>query len=176
MGTDHGDAAPLILFGSCISTGIIGSNPQIPNQINNQAGLPMAIDFRDVYASILKDWFEVDTNVIQGLFEQNISYISLLQGCTNDITEQEDGFLQQKSMVFPNPTLSKNRLKFMSKGENYEIFLVTQQSKIVSKVMNGFIQSGESIQSFDVTFLPTGTYYYLLKSSTHQELVSFQKI
>jgi uncharacterized protein (DUF1501 family) len=90
LGTDHGDAAPLILFGACISTGIVGANPQIPNQVNNQAGLPMQIDFRDVYASLLKDWFEVDPNVIQSLFEQNIQYLDLLQGCTNAV-ENLDG-------------------------------------------------------------------------------------
>jgi hypothetical protein len=27
-----------------------------------------------------------------------------------------------------------------------------------------------------VTFLPQGTYFYLLKSTAHQELVNFQKI
>ena len=35
MGTDHGDAAPVLLFGACVSSGIVGANPQIPNQINN---------------------------------------------------------------------------------------------------------------------------------------------
>jgi hypothetical protein len=175
MGTDHGDAAPLFLFGSCISSGIIGANPQIPNQVNNQAGLPMAIDFRDVYASLLKDWFEVDPNIIQGLFEQNISYIDLLQGCTNAIAEQV-AIAQQKALVFPNPSLSKHQLKFNSRGEHYEIFLVNQQGKIMSKVFEGFIQAGEFTRSFEVTFLPQGTYFYLLKSTAHQELVNFQKI
>ena len=175
MGTDHGDAAPLFLFGSCISSGIIGANPQIPNQVNNQAGLPMAIDFRDVYASLLKDWFEVDPNIIQGLFEQNISYIDLLQGCTNAIAEQV-AIAQQKALVFPNPSLSKHQLKFNSRGEQYEIFLVNQQGKVMSKVFEGFIQAGEFTRSFEVTFLPQGTYYYLLKSTAHQELVNFQKI
>ena len=175
MGTDHGDAAPLILFGSCISSGIIGANPQIPNQINSQAGIPMEIDFRDVYASLLKDWFEVDPNQIQGFFEQNISYLDLLQGCTNSITQQET-MSAQKALVFPNPSLSKHQLKFFSSGEIYEILLVSQQGKIISKVWSGFVQTGEFIQSFEISNLPQGMYYYLIKSSAHQELVSFQKI
>jgi hypothetical protein len=135
----------------------------------------MAIDFRDVYASLLKDWFEVDPNIIQGLFEQNISYIDLLQGCTNASAEQV-AIAQQKALVFPNPSLSKHQLKFNSRGEQYEIFLVNQQGKVMAKVFEGFIQAGEFTRSFEVTFLPQGSYYYLLKSTAHQELVNFQKI
>jgi len=165
----------LLLFGSCISSGIIGANPQIPNQVNNQAGLTMAIDFRDVYASILKDWFEVDPNVIQGLFEQQVNYLDLLQGCTNSITESTE-VAQQKSLVYPNPSLNQHQIQFNSRGEHYEIFLVDQQGKVRSKVFEGFVQAGTVNQVFDVAFLVQGTYYYLLKSAAHQELVSFQKL
>ena len=175
MGTDHGDAAPLLLFGSCISSGIIGANPQIPNQVNNQAGLTMAIDFRDVYASILKDWFEVDPNVIQGLFEQQINYLDLLQGCTNSIADSGE-IAQQKSLVYPNPSLNQHQIQFNSRGEHYEIFLVDQLGKVRSKVFEGFVSAGTVKQTFEVAFLAQGTYYYLLKSAAHQELVSFQKL
>ena len=175
LGTDHGDAAPLILFGACISAGIVGANPQIPNQVNSQAGIPMAIDFRDVYASLLKDWFEVDPNQIQGLFEQNISYLDLLQGCTNSIVQQET-LSAKGALVFPNPSLSKHQLKFNSNGAHYEIFLVNQQGKVLAKVLDSFVQAGEFNQSFEVSLLPQGSYYYLLKSAIHQELVAFQKI
>ena len=175
LGTDHGDAAPLLMFGSCISSGIIGANPQIPNQVNNQAGLTMAIDFRDVYASILKDWFEVDPNVIQGLFEQQINYLDLLQGCTNSIADSGE-IAQQKSLVYPNPSLNQHQIQFNSRGEHYEIFLVDQQGKVRSKVFEGFVSAGTVNQTFEVAFLAQGTYYYLLKSAAHQELVSFQKL
>jgi uncharacterized protein (DUF1501 family) len=43
VGTDHGDAAPLFLFGSCLSQPIYGSNPIISDQVKNQAGVPKAI-------------------------------------------------------------------------------------------------------------------------------------
>ena len=36
FGTDHGDAAPLFLFGSCLANQIIGPNPIIEDQITNQ--------------------------------------------------------------------------------------------------------------------------------------------
>ena len=50
------------------------SNPVISDQIIDQAGIPMVIDFRDVYASILKDWFQVPEEDIQKMFSHQIKY------------------------------------------------------------------------------------------------------
>jgi hypothetical protein len=175
MGTDHGDAAPLLLFGACVSSGIVGANPQIPNQVNNQAGVPMAIDFRDIYASILKDWFEVDLQVIQGLFEQNITYYDLLQGCTNSIGEHTATQLQ-KPLVFPNPSLGQHQLKFFSINEYVEVFLIDQNGKVLKKSFEGQLNAGQQLLTFEIQFLQTGLYHYLLKSASRQELVSFQKL
>jgi uncharacterized protein (DUF1501 family) len=175
MGTDHGDAAPLILFGTCVSSGVIGANPQIPNQINNQAGLPMAIDFRDVYASILKDWFEVDLQVIQGLFEQNITYYDILQGCTNGISESAATQLQ-KPLVFPNPSLGQHQLRFHCAQEYLEIFLIDQNGKVLQKSFEGQLNGGQQLLTFEIQYLNAGLYHYLLKSASRQELVTFQKL
>jgi uncharacterized protein (DUF1501 family) len=175
MGTDHGDAAPILLFGACVSNGVMGANPQIPNQVNNQAGLTMQIDFRDIYASILKDWFEVDAQVIQGLFEQNITYYDLLQGCTNSIAE-EPTVKQPQALVYPNPSLGQHHLKFFSMNEFVEVFLIDQSGKILQKSFEGKLNDGQQILSFEINMLKAGSYFYLLKSGSRQELVSFQKL
>jgi uncharacterized protein (DUF1501 family) len=175
MGTDHGDAAPLLLFGACVSNGVVGANPQIPNQVNNQAGLSMQIDFRDIYASILKDWFEVDAQVIQGLFEQNITYYDLLQGCTNSIA-QKPTVQQPRALVYPNPSLGQHHLKFFSINEFVEVFLIDQSGKILQKSFEGQLSNGQQILSFEINMLKAGSYFYLLKSGSRQELVSFQKL
>jgi hypothetical protein len=175
MGTDHGDAAPLMLFGACVSNGVVGGNPQIPNQVNNQAGLSMQIDFRDIYASILKDWFEVDAQVIQGLFEQNITYYDLLQGCTNSIT-QKPTVQQPQALVYPNPSLGQHHLKFFSMNEFVEVFLIDQSGKILQKSFEGQLNDGQQTLSFEINMLKAGSYFYLLKSGSRQELVSFQKL
>lgn len=175
MGTDHGDAAPILLFGACVSNGVVGANPQIPNQVNNQAGLTMQIDFRDIYASLLKDWFEVDAQVIQGLFEQNITYYDLLQGCTNSIAEKPT-VQQPQPLVYPNPSLGQHHLKFFSMNEFVEVFLIDQSGKILQKSFEGQLNDGQQILSFEINMLKAGSYFYLLKSGSRQELVSFQKL
>jgi hypothetical protein len=173
-GTDHGDAAPIMLFGSCVSTGIIGPNPTIDNQINEQAGVPMQIDFRNVYASILRDWFEAPEPSIQALFEQNISYLDILSGCSVGIAEQEA--LKLKPLVYPNPTPSNVTLRFQSKGEQYQIFIMDQQGKTLAVAFDGQLNSGKQEMALETSKLPAGHYYFLITSTNTRELVAFQKI
>jgi uncharacterized protein (DUF1501 family) len=61
-GCDHGTSAPMLLFGSCLKGGIIGSNPVIPDEVSVNDNVRMQHDFRSVYATILKNWFGIPTS------------------------------------------------------------------------------------------------------------------
>ncbi len=54
-GTDHGSAAPMILFGACLNQGIIGENPEIADEVDLDEGVPMQYDFKSVFGSVLID-------------------------------------------------------------------------------------------------------------------------
>ncbi|MGB0840608.1 MAG: DUF1501 domain-containing protein, partial [Chitinophagales bacterium] len=66
-GTDHGAAAPLVVFGTKVNAEIFGANPEIPSEVEVQANVPMQFDFRSVYGSILMDWFGVAESVIHDI-------------------------------------------------------------------------------------------------------------
>jgi uncharacterized protein (DUF1501 family) len=174
FGTDHGDAAPIFLFGSCVNTGIIGPNPTIDNQINEQAGVPMQIDFRNIYASILRDWFEAPEASIQALFEQNITYLDVLSGCSVGIVELEEQKL--KPIIYPNPAPSNVTLRFVGKGEQYQIFIIDEQGKVLLKPFEGFLAAQQHDLPLETSKLPTGHYYALISATNSRELVAFQKI
>lgn len=55
-GTDHGTAAPVILFGAALSGGILGSSPNIPITSTTSTQVNMQYDFRQLYATILQNW------------------------------------------------------------------------------------------------------------------------
>jgi uncharacterized protein (DUF1501 family) len=67
LGTDHGSSGPVILFGSKLKGGLIGTNPTIPEKVKVDDNLPMQHDFRSVYASILKGWFHLSDTDLQAV-------------------------------------------------------------------------------------------------------------
>jgi len=174
LGTDHGDAAPMFLFGSCINSGIIGPNPIIPNAIDNQAGLPMQIDFRDVYASILKDWFEVDPMDIQPLFEQTINYINILGACNLGITENEkddDGIL-----IYPNPATSNTTLKIETLNERVKIEIYDLNGRSVLAVCDKQLNQGTHHIPCETIDLKAGEYIVKVFKSSGIQSTKLSKI
>lgn len=80
-GTDHGDAAPLFVFGGCASGSILGENPEIDPEVGVGDAVPMQYDFRDVYGSIMLDWFGVSENEIRELILPDFQYLPVAASC-----------------------------------------------------------------------------------------------
>lgn len=84
-GTDHGTAAPLFVFGNCASGTILGDNPTIDTGVDQNEGVPMQYDFRDIYGSILVDWFEVAEADVRNLLYPGFVYLPVADGCSNSL-------------------------------------------------------------------------------------------
>lgn len=61
-GTDHGDASVLFAMGGKMRAGVHGALPDIAGAYDG--GLRAKIDFRQIYASVLKDWFRIDPQLV----------------------------------------------------------------------------------------------------------------
>ncbi len=68
-GTDHGAAAPMFLVGSRVKGGLYGPLPDLQNL--EDGDLRFAVDFRQVYATVLDDWLGANDSsaVLAGKFE-----------------------------------------------------------------------------------------------------------
>ncbi|KAA1246201.1 DUF1501 domain-containing protein [Aquimarina sp. RZ0] len=63
-GTDHGTAAPMMLFGTGLEgNGFIGEHPDLSN-LNNTGNLYNTTDFRQIYATLMKEWLCIDKNLV----------------------------------------------------------------------------------------------------------------
>ncbi len=85
FGTDHGIAAPMFVFGTNIKRQVVGSNPDLVNDlvplqptpgVNNQ-DIKMQIDFRRIYSDILNDWFGTQTSTTDSVLFKNFKTTSL---------------------------------------------------------------------------------------------------
>ncbi|MFN8533673.1 MAG: DUF1501 domain-containing protein [Dehalococcoidia bacterium] len=68
LGTDHGAAAPLFVIGPPVKGGIYGADPNFVD-IDRSKDLKFQIDFRSVYATLIRDWLGGDpASVLGGAF------------------------------------------------------------------------------------------------------------
>ena len=83
-GTDHGAASPTFLFGAGLNgNGFVGAHPEInASAWDNNNNLVPSTDFRDVYASVLTDWFCLDPSIVNTiLLNDNYQTLNLGFNC-----------------------------------------------------------------------------------------------
>ena len=61
VGTDHGTAGPMFMFGKYVNPGILGANAIIPPVANWNTNVPTQYDYRQVYQAVLQGWFCVSS-------------------------------------------------------------------------------------------------------------------
>lgn len=72
-GTDHGEAAPLFLFGSKVKPGVHQDHPSLEKL--NRGDLEFGCDFRRVYAAVLQDWLATKPEKILGKAFQPLAVV-----------------------------------------------------------------------------------------------------
>ena len=83
-GTDHGSVAPILIFGNKIDPTTTGSNPVIDSAMEWQDNLPMEIDFRSVYNSLIDQWMGKNTTTIERSLFKAFPSVSLIKGAYRD--------------------------------------------------------------------------------------------
>jgi uncharacterized protein (DUF1501 family) len=81
-GTDHGAASPVMLFGDGLQgSGFVGNHPSLTNWDDDDNLIPTS-DFRDVYSTVLTDWFCLDPSVVDLiLLNQTYEHLDLGLSC-----------------------------------------------------------------------------------------------
>lgn len=165
LGTDHGTAAPLMLFGSCINPGIMGENPEVSADVDVQEGVPMQFDFRSIYGSLLMDWFQLDEALVQDLLYQDFQYIPVLQACdtptnTDEISSSEVIDLD----VFPNPFNQNTTVQFTIPAGFAKISLFDVIGNELRVISSGLFNAGTHTIQMEANGLAPGTYYYRIQT------------
>lgn len=67
-GTDHGTVAPHFIAGGAVRGGLYGVPPAL-DRLDGNGNLPVGVDFRSVYATVLERWWGIDSRpVLAGRF------------------------------------------------------------------------------------------------------------
>ena len=64
-GTDHGTVAPHLIAGGAVRGGLYGVPPAL-DWLDGNGNLPVGVDFRSVYATVLEHWWGIDSRPVLG--------------------------------------------------------------------------------------------------------------
>lgn len=159
QGTDHGDAAPLFLFGSCVTGGITGANPVIDPAVDIQEGVPMQYDFRNVYGSVLVDWFGADAGAVRDILSDGFEYVPILSACNTSTSTGSPIRSNAGLNVFPNPHAERFTVSFVTGNERARLSLFDAMGRRVKIVLDQTLPAGEHRVDVSTADLPRGAYF-----------------
>ena len=164
-GTDHGAAAPLLVFGSQANPLVHGANPQLPANAGVNDNIAMQIDFRSVYTSILKDWFQVPQATLNQLFGQSFPYVPVIKQqalVTTPGAAPVVGF-----SAYPNPAADQATVLFESQGEAVQLVLFDGLGREVRRYLDGRpLGTGPQRVLLDVRGLAPATYHCVVREAS----------
>lgn len=164
-GTDHGSSAPVLLFGP-VKGGIIGEHATL-TELDGSGDPIFGTDYRSIYDSILKDWFEVSENDINDIIGSDFESLDIIdQTITSnprDLTLPHKTYLNQN---YPNPFNPQTTISFgLTKASLTLLEVFDIQGRKVQQLVNKVLNAGEHRVNFNAQTLPSGVYIFRLKAN-----------
>ena len=178
IGTDHGAAAPLFVFGKNVRGGVIGNNPIIPTNVGFNDNIAYQYDFRSIYASILSQWFCVKPTDLQTIMLKNFQEIPLAINSACGSTGLDDiirGSGEQLIVNYPNPFVESTTVTFRTKGGHTLIQIIDPLGRVIRTLADKEYIQGTYTVTFDSMGLPLGVYYARLQNGSLQQVRAMLK-
>jgi uncharacterized protein (DUF1501 family) len=169
-GTDHGAAAPLFVFGTNVIPGVLGANPTIPTSATANDNIPMQFDFRSVYASILKDWFNVQDSALSSILFKDFQILPIIKTAPSSVREDVAESSLTLHQNYPNPFSGTTRIRFATSGGHVQMQVFDGTGKEVARPVDRVLAAGEHEVTFDAAGFAAGTYYCRIQNGSRQEM------
>jgi hypothetical protein len=179
LGTDHGAAAPLIMFGKHAKKGVLGTSPDIPADIQVVNNIPFQYDFRSVYASVLEQWFCVKQPALNEILLQNYQSLPLITGpcgVADDPDDNNNNSDQLLLKMWPNPYSVNATVQFSTNGGNTMIQQINSLGQVVKVLANGEYAAGTYNVDIYEDGLASGVYYLRLQNRSLQKVITVMKM
>ncbi len=159
LGTDHGAAAPMMLFGPGLNgSGLLGNGPDLTNT-DEVGNLQYEFDFKSVYATVLEKWLCIDPSLVDSVLSGTYDRLDLGFDCiATSVTDNS-----------PKPTLD-SQVRYMPSGDlalhyklpiggEVKIDLYTIVGQQIKSLFSGYQSAGEQVLPFRPgARYPGGTY------------------
>lgn len=172
LGTDHGEIAPMFIFGKPVAGGVSGTNPDLTEATsnNNYQLKTVQYDYRQTFATLLQNYLGADDTVIDATFFNhtlNDSFVNLKiedllkseydisKGCvasTNDSTKENKQWL-----IYPNPFRDTVNLSSINNTETVSFRVYNASGILLLETTANIIDGAASI---NLSKYSSGVYFF----------------
>jgi uncharacterized protein (DUF1501 family) len=164
-GTDHGSAAPLFVIGSGVRGGFIGNDPNL-SDLDTRGNVKMQHDFRQVYASVLGQWYgassaEITPGALPRHFDQLPIFKELPSSSAPIADRARAAFVLGQN--YPNPAMSATVIPIsgMLAASGGRLAVYGSGGRLVHEQP---VAPGQSAITLDTRAFAAGAYVYELVS------------
>ena len=164
-GTDHGTSAPLFLFGPRAVGGLHGTGPDL-SRLDGTGNLAHETDFRQIYATLLQDWFNLDPATTAGILGADYQPLALIDGAAvaSGPTPEASGLALAPPA--PNPVRGAAAVRYrLPEGGEATLAAYDAAGRRVAVLAGGPHAAGEHTATFRPDGLASGVYVLRLDAA-----------
>ena len=175
LGTDHGSAAPMMVFGSCVNAGILGNKTALPDNPSQSDGVPFQFDFRDIYGSLLMDWFGVEEGQVRQILHDDFVYVPIVSKCNTTTPIKDVPIFVTETYAYPNPFTNWTTIQLNSEGGPTRIALYDAMGRQLKVLMDQDLRFGEHNIKVETSDLQSGNYFCRVITEAGVQAISLVK-
>lgn len=193
-GTDHGEIAPMFLFGKGVNPGVSGLNPDLAEAIddNNYQIETVQFDYRQTFATLLQQFLGGKDEVIDNTFfdyTNNSSFIGNLQNdlikdsykvpescLTDEVTNVSifEGHKISHFQTYPNPCVSLiNIIPIYDFNQHFQVKIYNVSGQLM---YSAYYTSEDDLSPISVEGFAKGNYQVVILSEGHKEIHKMVKM
>lgn len=188
LGTDHGEIAPMFIFGKPVLGGVSGTNPDLTEATssNNYQIQTVQYDYRQTFATLLQNYLGADDAIIDATFFNhtlNDSFVNLRiedllksefdisKGCIADpnINTSEN----KNWLIYPNPFRDTVNISGINNPETVSFRIYNASGVLLIEKTEPLIDGKVSINLFSYS---SGVYFFQILSDGKKEVHKAIKI
>lgn len=187
LGTDHGEIAPMFIFGKPVQSGVSGVNVDLSEATadNNWQLKTVQHDYRQVFATLMQDFLGTNDAVVDNAFFDHNNTQSFTENKLPEIiksshsvatsciaTPVEDNNSQNLWAVYPNPVLDTLFVNTFSDIDAIDYQLFETNGRLIKK---GTLSLESGFGSVDLSYLSPRIYVLKLNDGTSSEIKKIVK-
>jgi len=162
-GTDHGTAAPMFFVGTPVINGVLGVNPSLTDLDNDN--LKMQYDFRQIYASVLEQWFGADPAVLRDVLFKDFTTVPIIKTKPTGVQEVSADAAYSLGIAHPNPVRESTTIPYTVRASSrVKVQVFDQMGLLVSTLVDDDLALGDYQARFTASGLPSGSYTVQLRA------------